>query len=272
MTDLTFDILDHIFGLLRSDPESLIACSMAHPDFTPITERHQYYHTIVHAGATSFSDSFKPARLIELISASPQIVNYVRVLQIEFTNISGCPPYNLRAPLLEDIACLLPRFPVIECLMLSSEQPFLRWQDLPNNLRTAVEDCLHLPTLQELHVGQLNLPLSILDKNANINLLSIFGNPQITEYPDATYPQLKTLSVHGIDYSFIRPLVTWANQRIGNLQSLEIDCAQSEKTLAFLEACSDTLENLHVTFWSPASELSPVLGFSVAEYPRRHKV
>lgn len=81
---LPFDILDHIFGHLRSDPKSLIACSKAHPALTPIADRHRYYHTIVHTGSTAFLYSFEPKRLIKLISATPQIVNHVRVLQIEF--------------------------------------------------------------------------------------------------------------------------------------------------------------------------------------------
>src|SRR5260221_3471132 len=251
---LPFDIFDHIFGHLRSDPKSLIACSKAHPALTQITDRHRYYHTIVHTGSTAFPYSFEPIRLIKLISATPRIVNHVRVLQIEFDGSS----LNLMSRFLVDIAWLLPRFLLIECLILSTRLSFyLTWQKLPPSLRTAVEDYLRvgLPTLQEVHVGQLDFPLSILDKNTNINRFSVSITSQIPgypgKYPDTIYPQLKSLSVRGINYDSYRPFSTWASQRIGNLRSLELDCTDHVETgLDLLKGCSDTLEYLHIHFWS----------------------
>ena len=248
MTDLPFDILDHIFGLLRSDPKSLIACSKAHPDFTPIVEKHRYYHTIVHARFTIFPYTFKPIRLMKLISASPSIVRHIRVLEIEFNNRL---PSDLMNRFLEDIAWLLPRFPAIECLMLSTEYTDSSWSKLSKSFIIALEDCLHLPTLRELHVGQSDFPLSLLDEHTNINLLSLSENPQITEYLDTTYPQLKSLSVAMTHHC--GPFITWANPRIGNLQTLEFYYLDDEIFLNLLESCSGTLENLYINFVSSSS-------------------
>lgn len=119
-----------------------------------------------------------------------------------------------------------------------------------------MEDCLRvgLPTLQEVQIGRLDFPLSLLDKNANINLLSLSVTPQIPEYLDkypgttTTYPQLKSLSVQRNKYGSYRPFSDWASQRIGNLRSLEFNCV--ETGLDLLKGCSDTLEYLHIHFWS----------------------
>jgi hypothetical protein len=143
-----------------------------------------------------------------------------------------------------------------------SPDPFtyLSWQKLPHSFRSAVEDCLHLPSLQELHVGRLNFPLSILNKHTNINLFSLTGIPQIPKYSDATYPQLKSLSVEGITSYHRRPFITWAKQCIGNLQSLKYDYLEGGETGSdLLKGCSDTLEILYISFiQSPQfCELSP---------------
>jgi len=41
--NLPFDILDHIFGFLITHPGSLVACSEAHPVFSRMVEKYQYY-------------------------------------------------------------------------------------------------------------------------------------------------------------------------------------------------------------------------------------
>jgi hypothetical protein len=152
------------------------------------------------------------------------------------------------------------------------------WTELPHSFRTAVEGCLYLPTLEEVHVGHLEqFPLSILDNHTNINLFSLSNTtPKIPEYSETIYPQLKSLSVQDnqLPYCY-KPFSTWANRHIGNLQSLEFNCAYFELTgLKFLKGCSDTLENLCITFWSNKCELSSCFGdlHHHAEYSRCHKV
>ena len=248
--DLSLDIIDHIFSFLRSHPNSLIACSEAHPNFSLIAERHQFYHIVIHTGFTEFAYSFKPTCLVELISKTPRIVNHVRVLQIEFNSNYRSRDLITPGPLLEDIALVLSRFPLIECFMLSTMNTELTWQNLPQGFRTAVEDCLHLPTLQEAHLGDLEFPSSPLDHNTNF--FSLTGDSQIPECsdPDTTYPQLKTLSVKRTD----NRLRIWAKRCIGNLQSLE--CHHYEACTELLEACSDTLQNLHIGLWDKDCKLS----------------
>ena len=166
--DQGLDLSFNIFSFLRSHPISLIACSETHPDFSLIAER---YHTVIHTGFTEFAYSFKPTSLVGLIFKTPRIVNHVRVLQIEFNSgyYSRSRDLITPGPLLEDIALVLSRFPLIECFMLSTMNTKLTWQNLPQSFGTAVEDCLHLPTP---HLGDLDFPSSPLDYNTYTNIFS----------------------------------------------------------------------------------------------------
>ena len=252
--DLPFDIVDHIFGFLRTHPTSLLACSKAHPDLSPIATRHFYYHTIVHTGLIGFTHSLEPTCLLNRIFETPRIGNHVRVLQIECN-------HDLLWPF-EDISLLLPKLPVLECLMLSAKHKYLSWQKLPHSFRSAVEDSLHLPTLHEVHVGDLAFPLSILE-STNISLLSISGVPKISEYPNIIYPQLKSLSTKGIDSDPDQLFIIWARQCIGNLQSLECAYSDDEPSVLneLLKVCSETLETLDISLSLTCScELSSILG------------
>ena len=45
--ELPFDVLDYIFGLLRSNPETLAVCSKAHPLFPQILNKYLFYHIVI---------------------------------------------------------------------------------------------------------------------------------------------------------------------------------------------------------------------------------
>ena len=170
--ELPFDILDYIFSFLKSDPKALLACSKAHPVLSQVVEKYQFHHIVIHTGITDFTYSFGPFDLRRRLAKTPRVAKYVAVLQIEFSHHQ----YGDRMlPYLEEIASLLPMFPVLESIMLPTRRS-LSWQkDLPRCFRKALENCLDLPTLQEIHVGNMLFPFSMLDIHANINYFLLSG-------------------------------------------------------------------------------------------------
>jgi len=242
--EIPFDILDHIFSFLISHPASLVACSEAHHVFSRMAEKYRYYHIITHTGRTYFKYNLEPSHLTKLLSDKPRIANYVRVLQVELEF-----PFRASqmAPYLEQIATILPMFPVLECIVLPYRGGTVSWKkDLPQSFRKALEVCLHLLTLREVHVsGFLDFPLSTLDNHANIDCFSLRGPPQKSEFADTTYPQLKSLSVKGFhDQHHHAYFGDWAIQHIAKLQSLKYDYSSDVTIPELLEICSDTLNNL----------------------------
>jgi len=83
-----FDTIDYIFSFLKYDSKSLLACSEAHPSFTPIVERHLYYYIIISTSSRFRSDGhgycLQPSHLSKVLSDTPRIANHVHVLQIAF--------------------------------------------------------------------------------------------------------------------------------------------------------------------------------------------
>ena len=169
-------------------------------------------------------------------------MKYVAVVQIEFKSSWT------RISYLEETASLLPMFPVLECIMLSTKKVGFSWQEsLPQSLRLAVKNCLHLPTLQKVHIGDMSFPLSILDNHANIEYLSLTGPPEVEpEYQQLTYPQIKSLTLERFGHNNGMLFCTWAKHHIARLQSLKYDLSCHERILKILEFCSDTLENLYL--------------------------
>ena len=152
-------------------------------------------------------------------------------------------------PYLEEIASLLPMFPLLECIMLPTrrEDPPLFWRALPQNFRTAVENCLHLPTLQEVHVGDMSFPLSTLDNHANINYLSLAGPPEIEPlHLEITHPQIKSLAFEGFELQDSEVFCTWAKRHILKLRKLKYDFSCPEIILEVFKICGDTLEILYL--------------------------
>ena len=145
--------------------------------------------------------------------------------------------------------------------MLPTHSATLWWQSkhLPQRFRTAVESCLRLPTLQEVHLGDMFFPLSTLDNHANINHLSLSGPPKIEPESQKTiFPQIKSLAIEGFDNRRSLDFHTWAKQHIGELQSLSYDFSCHPIILQVLRIGSNTLQNLDVSIYreGPAGEVS----------------
>ena len=255
-----FDILDYIFAFLKTDPQSLIACSNAHPSFSTIAERHIYYYIIL---ATSYPDAvgpgpgyfIKPSRLIKLLSDAPQIVNHVRVLQIGF---------DWSSKIDEEIALILPMFTALECIALTSTQYMLWWKEgVSEALMKAVENCLCLPTLQEVHIRAMNFPLSMLDRNANLKRLSFSRSFELADCPDDTNPlvQLSSLTFEHIGPEYRTDFTTWAKKHVTNLQSLKCGYSHDGMILRLLEICSGTLTDLNIELESHCETAVVTLSF-----------
>jgi len=174
-------------------------------------------------------------------------------------------PIFLRA-YLDEIASLLPMFPVLECIMLPTLSSALKvsWQE-NQSFRTALENCFHLPTLQEVHVGDMSFPLSMLNNYANINYLALSGPPKIEpEYLETTYPQIKSLALEGFEHHYTEVFRTWAKRHIIGLQSLKYDLSCHQIILDVLEICSDTLENLHLCLHRQGTPRKFVISFGIS--------
>jgi hypothetical protein len=160
----------------------------------------------------------------------------------------------------EEIALILPIFPALECIMLTTYY-YISWQKtLPQSLKTAVEGCLRLPTLQEVHIGTLDFPLSLLNTHANINYFSLSGSPQMPDCTDDHCLPLTSLKVEGIDGRYSAFFSTWAKSHIIKLHSLRCDYSREKMILELLENCSGTLNNLDLTLKSPCEVSSCFYG------------
>ena len=135
---------------------------------------------------------------------------------------------------------------------------------------TAVEDCLRLPTLQEVHMGTMQIPLSMLNRHANINCLSFSGCPQMPDCSDDAYLQLKSLTVWGIGDFYWRFFSTWAKRHITGLHSMKCDYSIEQMILEFLGICSGTLNNLYIKLQAPCELTLPFsgLGVELTTYPQ----
>jgi len=242
-----YDILDHIFSFLKPHRRDLVRCSKAHPIFSQIVERYQFHHIIIKTGFSDFAFSLTPSDLLKHLTETPRIVNFVTILQIDFDSTS----YR-EIPIehtLSEIASLMPRFPLLECIILSTRASFPdSLNDLPQSFRKALEDCLRLPTLQEVHFGNISFRLSMLDNHANINYLSLSRPPEFEpEYLETSYPQIKSLAFEGFKYYHRGDcFATWAKRHVTQLQSLKYDLSCHKMISYVLDVCSDTLENLYI--------------------------
>ena len=261
--EIPVEVLDHIFGFLKSHPRSLLACSNAHPSLAQIVGRHLYHHiVIIHSTLCYPPDldyrsgyKFDSSHMTRLLSDTPRIADYVRILELP---VAG--------DFLEHIAPILSRFHAIQCVKLTFCADVV---EIPQRFKTALEDCLRLPTLQEVHIANLpRFPISILNDMSNITRLSLSESLERSTSIDCPFPQLKSLSLSAFDLHNLSLHLTWAKHM--KLQSFAFDYSNEEIIEKFLRICSDTLENLDCSMGAHSlCELPFRFGcLNQAEYPR----
>ena len=258
MTLLPFDVLDHIFGFLKYNPRSLLACSLSHPFFAQIVERYLYYHVII-PSATSYQTDHRRGyrleswRIIKLLSEAPKVVDHVCILELSLRFLKG----GLRS--FEVIAPILSKFHALRCLRLTSPtSEDIWWQDVvPLCFRTALEDCLRLPTLQEVHINYIHFPIFVLNDIPNITRLSISHSLETLVCSKSPFPQLESLSLYHIDSKYRPYLIAWGKHHIAKLRSLTCDYSDENFVLELVRICSDSLESLDISMVPPSGSELP---------------
>lgn len=244
---LSAEILDIIFGLLVSQWKTLIACSKV-PALSQIVEKHLYYHTVVDImGNTTDSDHvFKPDDLSNLASEKPHILNYIKILEIQFTSSRYQLPLNF-ADIFDKFAKTLLMFPVLECITLMTPDRYAAWY-WSTRFQAALEDRLNLPTMREVHfVGGQGVPYSFLGNSENIEHLSrseSFPAEGPDEFCASTVPQLKSLTLSMRSIS--SPLLTWLKLHSKELRSLKCSLSSVEEMVELFGVCSGTLNKLYI--------------------------
>ena len=238
---VSLEILDLIFGFLIPHREALVACSKDQVLF-PIVKRHLFYHVIVHLGSRyEKADSmyaFEPDRLSNLLSEDPRILNHIRILQIRF---QGNPLLCIRTLKMEldTFAETLIKFPVLECIILTSPRNS-DWCFLSEAFRDALENCLSLPTVMEVHFANE----IVLDLNCKNNLV-------LSGYLGASTPgQFRSLQqfipLDPITRLKPDPLHCWAKSHVKELRSLRCVAPVAGGLSELLGVCSGTLNKLDI--------------------------
>ena len=102
--------------------------------------------------------------IIELLSNRPRIADYIHYLEFSFKFSNGSR--------LETIFPILSKFHALQCIKLTFRTYTNSISGLPQCFtETALGNCLRLPTLQEVHIANLQFPNSILNELPNITRL-----------------------------------------------------------------------------------------------------
>jgi hypothetical protein len=238
------EIIDHIFSFLSR--ETLVAWSKD-PALYPIVERYLYHHLIVHIGKpirpTLHHCSFEPNRLSKFVFRNPRILNYVRILQIEFRVLNRWEDAGKKQ--LDQFAKTLRRFPLLECIILTTSA-YQEWY-WSGVFRAALDGRLSLPTVREVHLmGHSEFPSSLLDNRENIKNVSFSALALVNEGHNFKLPKLQTLalSVHFMSFD----ILSWIKLHISDLKSLKYTATSGLWPLSdILGVCSQTLERLDIS-------------------------
>ena len=233
------EVLDHIFSFLVSHHGTLLACSRD-PVLSPIIERQLFYHTIVGFATGCLDCTFEPHRLSKMVSESPHIHNFVRILEIKVEpDQHGYQDLTIQEQL-DDFAETLLLFPSLECIMLTT--PKGRMWEWPDIFRAALEDRLGLPTVKEVHlVGSQEFPFSLIGNCKNIENLLLAGSFEEPEETDSAPLQLKSLILSDISRS-----LSADDLHIKKLQSLKCAETSVDALSELLGVCSGTLKKLDI--------------------------
>ena len=136
------DIIDHVFSFLQSDPTTLVKCSHAHPNLSPIAERLLYADIVVFDKRNlediinrekSDRQTFIAAEFHKSLIDSPHIANYVLKLEICLTSLDGI-----------DIIPILPMLMQLESISVTATFHEY-WLGLSKEFRAAFMDRLSSP-------------------------------------------------------------------------------------------------------------------------------
>jgi len=239
---LSIELVDHILSFLQSDPVSLKACRKSHPLLSQLAERHQFSHVVVdYFNLCKFA--FLPSKFTKIIHRHPHIATYIRSISMRL----GVEKYS------SELSSILPMMTLLKKVKLDGR----RWQEIPQHFRQALLDCIHLPSMEHVHIVQLSdFPLSALN---NIKRLTLSGWMEDEYLPDPTKLddsaghklQLESLSLEDFGRGSLQKVIAWVPS---TLRSLDIS---GRNFGPLLDHCSNSLTNLQLNLGSQcASGLS----------------
>jgi len=249
---LPVEILDNIFS--RLDSCSLEASSAAHHLFSRIAERHLYADICLTIETQWDSDSegskldsktsITVAQLSNLLEERPHIANYVFSLTIDLSDeiVEGPLPFMT---LLWNL----------NKMTIKGPDGFNKLK-LPENLQLSLENCLRLPSMQEVEVTGIEIPLSFLHHCKGIKTLNVeacaiseLAGPELDSSHDG--PFLKDLIIIDVYVQNLKIFAPWMAKCCKRLQHLRVS-PYSDETETFLAiepifiSCSNTLTSLDI--------------------------
>jgi hypothetical protein len=243
------EILDHIFSFLVSHRSTLFGCSND-PVLSPIIERQLFYHTTVGFATGMLDCTFEPSRLSKIVSKSPRILTYVRILEIKVeTDRSGYQDLGIQKQQ-DDFAETLLLFPLLECIILTT--PKSRMWEWPDVFRAALEERLSLPTVKDVHfVGNQDVPFSLIGNCKNIENLLLEGTFEALDGDEDEESDSETLAPVSGPLQ-LKSLTLFSHSlpaealHIKKLQSLKYAEAAVGDLSKLLGVCSGTLKELDI--------------------------
>jgi len=255
---LPVEIVDNIFS--RLDSSSLEASSAAHHLFSCIAERHLYADICLDArtietqwvldpegSKMDSKTSITVAQLSNLLEERPHIANYVFSLTIILSDriAESSLPFmtllrNLNKMTIEN------RSGVHKLIKLT----------LPESLQLSLENCLRLPSMQEVEVTGIEIPFSFLHHCKGIKTLKVeacaiseLAGPELDSSHDG--PFLKDLIVIDVYVQDLKIFAPWMAKCCKRLQHFRVSPYSDEtETFPAIEpifiSCSNTLTSLDV--------------------------
>ena len=245
---LSPDVVDLILSFLQADTAALKSCNQAHPLLSRLAQRHLYYKTTLDIKT---GGDLEITELSSLLSKSPHIRNYIRILAINIFNDSDSQLAH-ETPVVKAVSSILTALPCLNKVTLIHTKPWpsfinaKAWDTIHKTLRSSFADVLQQSSVTRVHLeGFSAFPLSVFDTCQNIKALSLsycdkFESSKLT----SPSPHLESLSIHSRDPM----LFQWAIDRIGHLTSLNLKPPTEECTVfrKVFEACAKSLTKLEL--------------------------
>ncbi|PPQ72235.1 hypothetical protein CVT26_006995 [Gymnopilus dilepis] len=252
------ELFDDIFFYLRASEDfaSLYAFTEINDFFHTLAEPHLYYHftlsdhdlyddSTVIVTQNSIFAGHSPLQVLNLLTDKPHIVTrgYVRSLKLLIeaeTNYGGIMDTERRRRWSDDIARLIAPLTSLECVTMSQQgMGMLLWRQFSRDLQVAFGNMLNLPSLWEVEICYLGLPLEVLCRSAMLKRLRLSGsNVSFGTHGQGVSPrtpenQRASLSALNFRHTNYPSIVSWLESGIGP------DISRLQYLKATLEVASD---------------------------------
>ena len=253
------EIFSEIFSFLTSEARVLVACSQAHPIFAQLVEPILYAHVIVHYGADPDSDEhhlkFKPHQLSTLLSDKPRILNYLRSLYVDLSQVYSHEFMN------EIATAILPGLKLkrIQLTFVPNDPDNVaNWIYFPIAFRTAFVACISTSCMREICLdGVSHIPLCSFADCTGLKRLTLCQNAVPPSNKSSNFPQLEALELSDwtMDGSHNHGFFSWVLTHASGLCSLTLRTPRKKVIHRFLPhllaICSTSLVDLGIYYLDP---------------------